>query len=263
MKKLASKTTKLTIAACCLLLSISFFVTVTYAWFTTNAYASANGITMQVAGEIPLKIYKELKTENEDISSATISATSVHIDSEISDGYSTIQPGSYGRFTYYAEYNTGSHTDSFHYNFSLKIVNNVYAEEEGYQSGVKEVAKEESLRFVNSHLLFFTNLSAEGVYSNWIMSDKNYEFNFVESESNYIDERTIYWVWVQDYDDLFGASTTLISAEDKAEITSYYSIEENRKYIFLNEEKSLDGYDGADYTIGTTLKYICFELKFS
>ena len=70
---------------------------------------------------------------------------------------------------------------------------------------------------------------------------------------------TVYWVWVPWYSDIF-ESGALIAEKDRADIAAYYGSKEHLSEMFESGEKSGDGYNKADYIIGTTLRHMCFDL---
>ena len=70
---------------------------------------------------------------------------------------------------------------------------------------------------------------------------------------------TVYWVWVPWYSDIF-ESGALIAEKDRADIVEYYGSGEHLSEMFESGENSEDGYNKADYIIGTTLRHMCFDL---
>lgn len=55
-------------------------------------------------------------------------------------------------------------------------------------------------------------------------------------------------------------SGALIAEKDRADIAAYYGSGEHKADMFDGGEVSGDGYNKADYIIGTTLRHMCFDL---
>jgi len=71
---------------------------------------------------------------------------------------------------------------------------------------------------------------------------------------------TVYWVWVPWYSDIFSAESTLMAEADRAQAAAYYADGTHADEMFREGLVNEQGFNEADYIIGTTLKYICFDL---
>ena len=166
-----------------------------------------------------------------------------------------IRPGESGSFTFYV-YNPDRADFSFSY--VLTVTNNEFFPgdtNKGFYADTTEAMQKEALQHINAHLLFFRDKNADGTYSGWIPGGQSEQVKATAQEQAV----TVYWVWVPWYSDIF-ASGALIAEKDRADIAAYYGSGEHLSEMFESGEKSEDGYNKADYIIGTTLRHMCFDL---
>ena len=147
----------------------------------------------------------------------------------------------------------------FDFSYVLTVTNNEFfpgdTKNKGFYADTTEAMQKEALQHINAHLLFFREKNADGTYSGWIPGGQSEQVKATAQEQAV----TVYWVWVPWYSDIF-ASGTLIAEKDRAKIAEYYGSGEHLSEMFESGEKSEDGYNKADYIIGTTLRHMCFDL---
>ena len=115
--------------------------------------------------------------------------------------------------------------------------------------------QEKALQHINAHLLFFREKNADGTYSGWIPGGQSEQVTATAQEQAV----TVYWVWVPWYSDIFSAGSPMIASADRERIAAHYGAE-HKADMFDGGEVSEDGYNKADYIIGTTLRHMCFDL---
>ena len=166
-----------------------------------------------------------------------------------------IRPGESGSFTFYV-YDPGR--TEFDFSYVLTVTNNEFFPgdtNKGFYADTTEAMREKALQHINAHLLFFREKNADGTYSGWIPGGQSEQVKATAQEQAV----TVYWVWVPWYSDIF-ARGALIAEKDRAKIAEYYGSGEHLSEMFESGEKSEDGYNKADYIIGTTLRHMCFDL---
>ena len=247
MSKKTSAFVGLLLAAAMIAFAV-FAASVGFSWFTNSVGASATGMSVSAKGSLEIRA----DSGGANIAVMQPSADMKHFGSEKLTG---IRPGESGRFTFYV-YDPGR--TEFDFSYVLSVTNNEFAPgdtNKGFYVDTTEAMQKEALQHINAHLLFFREKNADGTYSGWIPGGQSEQVKATAQEQAV----TVYWVWVPWYSDIF-ASGALIAEKDRAKIAAYYGSEEHLSEMFESGEKSEDGYNKADYIIGTTLRHMCFDL---
>lgn len=248
MSKKTSAFVGLLLAAAMIALAI-FAAGVGFGWFTSSSKASATGMSVSAKGDLEIRAVRGGKN----IAVMQPSADMEHFGGADLTG---VRPGESGNFTFYV-YDSGR--TEFSFSYVLTVTNNAFFKgdtDKGFYAGITETMREKALGHINAHLLFFREKSESGTYSGWIPGGQPEQVTAAMQEQAV----TVYWVWVPWYSDIFTAGGPLIAAEDRAKIAAYYGEEAHKAEMFDSGEVSEDGYNKADYIIGTTLKHICFDL---
>lgn len=224
-----------------------FAASVGFSWFTNSVGASATGMSVSAKGNLEIRA---------DSGGANIAVMQPSVDMKhFGVDLTGIRPGESGSFTFYV-YDPGR--TEFDFSYVLTVTNNEFFPgntNKGFYADTTEAMQKEALQHINAHLLFFRDKNAGGTYSGWIPGGQSEQVKATAQEQAV----TVYWVWVPWYSDIF-ANGTLIAEEDRAKIAEYYGSEKHLSEMFESGEKSEDGYNKADYIIGTTLRHMCFDL---
>lgn len=243
MSKKTSAFVGLLLAAAMIAFAV-FAASVGFSWFTNSVGASATGMSVSAKGSLEIRAV----SGGANIAVMQPSADMKHFGTDLTG----IRPGESGSFTFYV-YNPGR--TNFSFSYVLTVTNNEFTDNQGFYAGTSEEQREKALQHINAHLLFFRDKNEDGTYSGWIPGGQSEQVTATAQEQAV----TVYWVWVPWYSDIF-ASGALIAEEDRADIAAYYGSEEHLSEMFESGEKSEDGYNKADYIIGTTLWHMCFDL---
>lgn len=247
MSKKTSAFVGLLLAAAMIAFAI-FAASVGFSWFTNSAGASATGMSVSAKGNLEIRAVRD----GANIAVMQPSADMKHFGADLTG----IRPGESGSFTFYV-YNPNRADFSFSY--VLTVTNNEFfpgdTKNKGFYADTTEAMREKALQHINAHLLFFREKNTDGTYSGWIPGGQSEQVKATAQEQAV----TVYWVWVPWYSDIF-ASGALIAEKDRADIAAYYGSGEHLSEMFESGEKSEDGYNKADYIIGTTLRHMCFDL---
>ena len=247
MSKKTSAFVGLLLAAAMIAFAV-FAASVGFSWFTNSVGASATGMSVSAKGSLEIRAV----SGRENIAVMQPSADMKHFSANLTG----IRPGESGSFTFYV-YNPDRANFSFSY--VLTVTNNEFfpgdTKNKGFYADTTEAMQKEALQHINAHLLFFRDKNADGTYSGWIPGGQSEQVKATAQEQAV----TVYWVWVPWYSDIF-ANGALIDEKDRAKIAEYYGSEEHLSEMFESGEKSEDGYNKADYIIGTTLRHMCFDL---
>ena len=247
MSKKTSAFVGLLLAAAMIAFAI-FAASVGFSWFTNSVGASATGMSVSAKGSLEIRAV----SGGANIAVMQPSADMKHFGSEKLTG---IRPGESGSFTFYV-YDPGR--TKFDFSYVLTVTNNEFRPgdtNKGFYADTTEDMQKKALQHINAHLLFFREKNADGTYSGWIPGGQSEQVKATAQEQAV----TVYWVWVPWYSDIF-ASGALIAEKDRADIAAYYGSGEHLSEMFESGEKSEDGYNKADYIIGTTLRHMCFDL---
>ncbi len=246
MSKKTSAFVGLLLAAAMIAFAI-FAASVGFSWFTNSVGASATGMSVSAKGSLEIRAVRD----GANIAVMQPSADMKHFGVDLTG----IRPGESGRFTFYV-YNPNR--AGFSFSYVLSVTNNEFFPgdtNKGFYADTTEDMREKALQHINAHLLFFREKNADGTYSGWIPGGQSEQVKATAQEQAV----TVYWVWVPWYSDIF-ESGALIAEKDRADIVEYYGSEEHLSEMFESGEKSGDGYNKADYIIGTTLRHMCFDL---
>lgn len=247
MSKKTSAFVGLLLAAAMIAFAI-FAASVGFSWFTNSAGASATGMSVSAKGNLEIRAV----SGGTNIAVMQPSAGMKHFGDA---NLTRIRPGESGSFTFYV-YDPGR--TKFYFSYVLTVTNNEFFPgdtNKGFYADTTEDMQKKALQHINAHLLFFRDKNEDGTYSGWIPGGQSEQVTATVQEQAV----TVYWVWVPWYSDIFTDSGTLIAKEDRADIAAYYG-EEHLSEMFESSEKSEDGYNRADYIIGTTLRHMCFDL---
>ena len=246
MSKKTSAFVGLLLAAAMIAFAV-FAASVGFSWFTNSVGASATGMSVSAKGSLEIRAV----SGGANIAVMQPSADMKHFGADLTG----IRPGESGSFTFYV-YDPGR--TEFDFSYVLTVTNNEFFPgdtNKGFYADTTEAMREKALQHINAHLLFFREKNADGTYSGWIPGGQSEQVTATVQEQAV----TVYWVWVPWYSDIF-ASGTLIAEKDRADIAAYYGSGEHLSEMFESGEKSEDGYNKADYIIGTTLRHMCFDL---
>ena len=247
MSKKTSAFVGLLLAAAMIAFAV-FAASVGFSWFTNSVGASATGMSVSAKGNLE----KRAVRDGENIAVMQPSADMKHFGVDLTG----IRPGESGNFTFYV-YNPNR--AGFSSSYVLTVTNNEFSpgdtKNKGFYADTTEAMQKKALQHINAHLLFFREKNADGTYSGWIPGGQSEQVKATAQEQAV----TVYWVWVPWYSDIF-ESGALIAEKDRADIVEYYGSEEHLSEMFESGEKSGDGYNKADYIIGTTLRHMCFDL---
>lgn len=247
MSKKTSAFVGLLLAAAMIAFAV-FAASVGFSWFTNSVGASATGMSVSAKGNLEIRAVS---------GGANIAVMQPSADMKHFGGanLTRIRPGESGSFTFYV-YDPGS--TEFDFSYVLTVTNNEFFPgdtNKGFYADTTEAMQKEALQHINAHLLFFRKKNADGTYSGWIPGGQSEQVKATAQEQAV----TVYWVWVPWYSDIF-ASGALIAEKDRTKIAEYYGSGEHLSEMFESGEKSEDGYNKADYIIGTTLRHMCFDL---
>lgn len=246
MSKKTSAFVGLLLAAAMIAFAV-FAASVGFSWFTNSAGASATGMSVSAKGNLEIRAV----SGGANIAVMQPSADMKHFGTDLTG----IRPGESGSFTFYV-YDPGR--TEFDFSYVLTVTNNEFFPgdtNKGFYADTTEAMREKALQHINAHLLFFREKNADGTYSGWIPGGQSEQVKATAQEQAV----TVYWVWVPWYSDIF-ARGALIAEKDRAKIAEYYGSGEHLSEMFESGEKSEDGYNKADYIIGTTLRHMCFDL---
>ncbi len=242
MSKKTSAFVGLLLAAAMIAFAV-FAASVGFSWFTNSVGASATGMSVSAKGNLEIRAVS---------GGANIAVMQPSADMEhFSANLTGIRPGESGSFTFYV-YDPGR--TEFDFSYVLTVKNNEFTDNQGFYAGTSEEQREAALKLVKAHLLLFKKYE-NGTYSGWIPGGQSEQVKATAQEQAV----TVYWVWVPWYSDIFTDSGTLIDSVDRAKIAAYYG-GKHLSEMFESSEKSEDGYNRADYIIGTTLRHMCFDL---
>lgn len=248
MSKKTSAFVGLLLAAAMIAFAI-FAASVGFSWFTNSVGASATGMSVSAKGSLEIRAV----SGGANIAVMQPSADMKHFGSEKLTG---IRPGESGSFTFYV-YDPGR--TKFDFSYVLTVTNNEFlpgdTKNKGFYADTTEAMREKALQHINAHLLFFRDKNADGTYSGWIPGGQSEQVKATAQEQAV----TVYWVWVPWYSDIFSAGSPMIASADRERIAAHYG-EEHKADMFDGGEVSEDGYNKADYIIGTTLRHMCFDL---
>ena len=247
MSKKTSAFVGLLLAAAMIAFAV-FAASVGFSWFTNSAGASATGMSVSAKGSLEIRAV----SGGANIAVMQPSADMKHFGADLTG----IRPGESGSFTFYV-YDPGR--TEFDFSYVLTVTNNEFfpgdTKNKGFYADTTEAMREKALQHINAHLLFFREKNVDGTYSGWIPGGQSEQVTATVQEQAV----TVYWVWVPWYSDIF-ARGALIAEKDRADIAAYYGSGEHLSEMFESGEKSEDGYNKADYIIGTTLRHMCFDL---
>ena len=242
MSKKTSAFVGLLLAAAMIAFAV-FAASVGFSWFTNSVGASATGMSVSAKGSLEIRAV----SGGANIAVMQPSADMKHFGADLTG----IRPGESGSFTFYV-YDPGR--TEFDFSYVLTVKNNEFTDNQGFYAGTSEEQREAALKLVKAHLMLFKKYE-NGTYSGWIPGGQSEQVTATAQEQAV----TVYWVWVPWYSDIFSAGSPMIASADRERIAAHYG-EEHKADMFDGGEVSEDGYNKADYIIGTTLRHMCFDL---
>lgn len=226
-----------------------------FSWFSDSTEASATGMSVSAKGDLQIRN----ESNGEDIGVVAPSAdmktiTDLKQDPSKLTTDGSISPGSSGSFSFYV-YNP--RRSSYSFACDMEIVNDPFADNEGYYRDAKPENKAAALQYANSHIMLFRNRTGSE-YSGWIQPGEPLE---LAAESNE-QQVTVYWVWVPFFDNIFGdaAGNMRIADADRQAMRDYYGAQSNGEKMFTQSGQSSVGYNEADFIFGSTIQKICFNV---
>ena len=246
MSKKTSAFVGLLLAAAMIAFAV-FAASVGFSWFTNSVGASATGMSVSAKGNLEIRAVRD----GANIAVMQPSADMKHFGVDLKG----IRPGESGSFTFYV-YDPGR--TEFDFSYVLSVTNNEFFSgdtNKGFYADTTEDTQKKALQHINAHLLFFREKNADGTYSGWIPGGQSEQVTATAQEQAV----TVYWVWVPWYSDIFSAGSPMIASADRERIAAHYGAE-HKADMFDGGEVSEDGYNKADYIIGTTLRHMCFDL---
>ena len=253
--KNVSKTAKafinLVIAGACVVFML-ISANIVFGWFSDNRVTRAEGISVSVKSTIEVRATRD----GQDIGVLEPSPDMERLPNSRTD---SIRPGSSGYFDFYV-YNPSA--ASYAFTFDLSVSNNEFRDNEGYFPGnISDEIKATALRYVNAHIMFFTDRSDDGIYSGRIAPGESVRQEVTGTSPEPYAVR-IYWVWIPWYSDIFTPGSTVLTESERAEIAAYYtSGEQALSEMFNGGTADEQSFNEADYVIGTTIRYLCFCLN--
>lgn len=261
MAKIIGALAELVVVGVLLVVLLAF--PVTYGWLAANRSVTERGMAVSAKDRL-VEICLTPTGENIGVTApsgemAHLSVTLDETKGAPTDRENTIRPGSSGSVRFYIR---RSGKTEFSFSYRISAVNDPYAENSGFFAGVTdEDRKADALRYIGSHLMFFTQKSADGVYSGRIAPGEAVRVDATaEMTAQGACPVTVYWVWVPWYSDLFSAGGALIAEEEREAAAAYYADAAHAGEMFSGGAAGEQGFNEADYVIGTTLKYVCFDL---
>ncbi len=253
MAKLIGAFAELLVVGILLVVLLAF--PVAYGWFAENRNVTGNGGAISALNS-PVEISETATGENIGVTEPFAGMTHLTLAAT-----GSIRPGSCGSVSFFVRQPGKT---AFSFSYRIGAVNNAYSAHgnEGFFPGVTdEERRADALRYLNSHLMFFTDRSEDGVYSGRIAPGEAVRLTATEADTvQGAYPVTVYWVWVPWYSDIFSAESTLMAEADRASAAAYYADGTHAGEMFREGLVNEQGFNEADYIIGTTLKYICFDL---
>lgn len=224
---------------------------VSFGWFSKNDTVSSSGMRVSVEGDLEILAARD---EGGDIGVYEPSADMEHLPGATQD--SIVRPGAAGCIEFYVR---DPERETLDFSYELGAVNDEFFADgsDGFYAGTSDTRRTQALKYLNSHIMFFRNFDGT-TYSDWIRPGETVSHSGAENPCRV----RAYWVWVPWYDNIFSTDADrLIDEADKDAIAAYYSASAAADELFVGANVGEQGYNEADYIIGTTLQYICIEVK--
>ena len=253
MSKSAKAIVNLIISAVALVCVITLSIGVAFGWFAKNGTANANGMQVSISSDF-VDIHADIDGKIISVGADKPSSDMAHVPNGFSG---KLSPGCSGVIEFYSYHPSLS---SYNFTYDISVKNNEFAENGGFFADVDDTAKERALTYFNSHLMFFTSKSEDGVYSGRIVPGESQSVAVNGTEIAPYPVK-IYWIWIKWYDDVFSENSSVIEKEERAKIAEYYTSTENISKMFYGGNNTEQAYNEADDLIGITLKRVCFSLN--
>ena len=185
-----------------------------------------------------------------------------------------LYPGVSGSFTFYVNDSTDfSSENNFIFDYKVSAENNrpdykgSSEYPDGFYKNASSAEREEALKYLNSHLMFFKSKDGEK-FSDWIRPGEVVTVN-TSGLGNPPYEVTIYWTWVADYNQIFAENSPVVDEATRATIAAYYQLSKNSLCKFEENEDpntadeiTLEkAYNTADTFMGSVIKHIFFKVE--
>lgn len=227
----------------------------TFGWFSRSHNVTGTGTNIQTKSVEELQI---LNTEDVDISMSAVEEITVRLP--YNEGSATkLSPTAHGSFTFRVKDNSSEAQIPYDFIYKLSVENDFNKDtvNNGFYPNTNDTERKQALQYINSHLLFFSGYD-NGTYSGWLQSGEAIRHTAEQNPQTV----TVYWVWVDQYKQIFEENSGLIDEKTRKEIAAYYG-GENAKKMLADGASPAEAYNVADTVIGMTLKYICFLIEVS
>ena len=226
----------------------------TFGWFSRSHNVTGKGTNIQTKSVEELQI---LNTEYVDISKSTVEEITVRLPYNTGSD-NILSPTAHGSFTFRVKDNSSEAQIPYDFIYRLSVENDfkMNAENFGFYPNTDEKEREQALQYINSHLLFFSGYD-KGIYSGWLQSGEPIRRTAGHNPQTV----TVYWVWVDQYKQIFEENSGLIDEDTREEIATYYK--NHPEKMLADGASPAEAYNVADTVIGMTLKYICFLIEVS
>ncbi|MDD6094972.1 MAG: hypothetical protein PUC29_04430 [Clostridia bacterium] len=220
-----------------------------FGWFSMSHQVAASGKNIHTKDVGVLEI-RELP-DGIDISAETVEGIEYRLP--INKKLTKLCPTASGNFTFYVYDSSSEAQIPYSFLFRLSVENDRTCENEGFYPNTDAEERELAKQYINSHLLFFKEYDEEAKrYKGWMKSGELMRCTAEENPK----EITVYWVWVDQYKQIFEENSVLIDEETRKSIASYY--ETNPELILADGAGNAEDYNVADTLIGMTIKDVCF-----
>lgn len=228
----------------------------TFGWFSMSHNAIGKGTNIQTKDVGELEIRAE----------ANGADISVYVVDDIKDrlpykegASKKLCPTSSGSFTFYVNEQSKEAQNPYSFAFILSIQNDSLKDNvnNGFYPNTDYTKREQALQYINSHLLFFSGYDNDTkLYNGWLQSGEPIRCTADENPKAV----TVYWVWVDQYKQIFEENSGLIDEDTRNDIAAYYSANK-AEMIPSDVASTAEAYNVADTVIGMTLKQICFLIE--
>lgn len=224
----------------------------TFGWFSKSRSVTGNGMNVSTNDVGLLEI--RANATGPDISAFVVDDITERLTNQTNQN--NLLPTASGSFTFYVCDSSSEALTPYDFIYRLSIENDPHKENNGFYADTNEGEQKQALQYINSHLLFFSEYD-EGtkVYKGWLQSGEPIRCTADQNPKAV----TVYWVWVDQYKQIFEESSGLFDNETRAKIAEFY--ENNTEMMLVGDAPSAEAYNMADTLIGMTLKYVCFLIE--
>ncbi|MGN0493924.1 MAG: hypothetical protein ACI4F7_09780 [Acutalibacteraceae bacterium] len=226
----------------------------TFGWFSMSHIITGKGANIQTKDIGVLEI--RASAAGPDISASAVEEITERLSYD--GDQKKLRPTASGSFSFYVNDSSAGAQTPYNFVYKLSVENDLLKDNanKGFYPNTDENEREQAKKYINSHLLFFSEYD-EGakLYKGWLQSGETIRCTATQNPQKV----TVYWVWVDQYRQIFEQNSGLIDEETRKEIAAYY---ENHTEMMLSDGASpAEAYNVADTMIGMTLKYVCFLIE--